>query len=252
MISGLPTPGDRNAQIAVSCIIPAYNEAARIAAVLRIAASHPQIDEVIVIDDGSADATAEAAVGVAAELPHVRVLRLPENGGKTNAVAEGVAAARGRWVVLLDADLSGLTVPALSRLLRPVLSGRAEVAISLRGNAPLLWRMIGIDYLSGERVLPRSFLAEDLETLRRLPRFGLEVHMNREMVRRGIRPEVVRWPGVESPGKAHKCGFLAGMLADLRMLGDIFQTISPGEAAQQIFRLRLGPEANLPLLPARR
>ena len=235
-------------EVNLSCIIPAYNEAARVAAVVRVAAAHPLIDEVVVVDDGSVDGTAAAA----AAIPGVRVLRLERNGGKTNALATGIEAARGHWLVLLDADLTGLTAAALTRLVRPVLTGRAEVTISLRGNAPLLWRMIGIDYLSGERVVARDFLAGDLDRLRQLPRFGFEVHMNRELVRAGQRPEVVRWPGVESPGKARKCGLLQGMIADLRMLGDIFQTISPGEAAAQILRLRLGPDAGLPLRAARR
>ena len=93
-----PPPG-------VSCVVPAFNEAARIGRVLVAVASHPLIGEVIVVDDGSTDATADA---VAAAVPGVRILALGRNGGKTQALRHGLLAAAGSRVLLLDADLVGL------------------------------------------------------------------------------------------------------------------------------------------------
>ena len=217
----------------LSCIIPAWNEAPRIGAVLACALGNPLIDEVIVVDDASTDGTA----AVVAAHPGARLIVQPQNGGKTAAIARGVQAARHDLLLLLDADLTGLTPDHLTALIRPVLTGHAEVSISLRRNAPLPWRLSGIDYISGERVLP-SHLLPPPETLAALPRFGLEVAMNRRWIAARARIAVVRWPGVDSPMKHAKRGLLAGAKADLRMLRDIFRTVPAHRAAAQVWQMR--------------
>ncbi len=64
-------------------------------------------------------------------------------------------------------------------LLMPVRSGRADVAISLRQNAPWVWRWIGLDYISGERVMRRETVLPYLDRMAGLKGFGLEVFLNR-------------------------------------------------------------------------
>lgn len=218
----------------VACLIAAYNEAARIGAVLAAAAGHPALSEVIVVDDGSADATAE----VAGRVPGVTVIRLPANRGKTWALSVGIEAAEAPHLMLLDADLQGLRPAHLTALVAPVAAGRADVSISLRGNAPRPWHWLGIDYISGERVVPRPLLAGRSDALRALPRFGFEVALNREILARRLRLAVVPWPEVASPLKAAKHGFWAGLRGDAGMMADIFRTLPPGQAARQIAALR--------------
>lgn len=222
----------------LSCVIPAFNEAPRIGAVLAVACATPGIDEVIVVDDGSSDATAAIAEAHAAGCPQLRVIRRCRNGGKTRAVIDGVAAARGDWLMLLDSDLRGLAPAHLVALAAPVLAGRAGAAVSLRANAPRPWRAIGLDYISGERVMARALLAQHLCALEHLPRFGLEVFLNRLWLAEGLDIAVVDWPGVESPMKTVKQGQWRGLLADVAMLRDIFSTIPPREALGQIRALR--------------
>ncbi|MBY6002862.1 glycosyltransferase family 2 protein [Salipiger bermudensis] len=225
--------------LSISCIIPAYNEAPRIGAVLDAVLGHPLIDEVIVIDDGSSDGTAEAAEAHGGGAPGLRVVRQPRNGGKTRAVTRGIAEARGSHVLLLDSDLLGLGPEHLSALISPVLEQRAEATISLRRNAPLIWRLIGIDYISGERVMPRRLLADQTEALLNLPRFGLEVFINRLWLAEGLHIAIVRWPEVESPYKhAKRGGWIDGLRADIAMLGDIFRTVPPSETMRQVVALR--------------
>ena len=91
-----------------SVVVPAYHEEARIAAtVARLRAALEPIArdggvEIVVVDDGSMDGTAEAARHAGAD----NVIVLPQNTGKGAAVRAGVAAATGRTIAFTDADLS--------------------------------------------------------------------------------------------------------------------------------------------------
>lgn len=220
-------------EITISCIIPAYNEAGRIGAVLDVVEGHKLVSQVIVVDDGSTDGT-----GAAAARPGVELVSLSPNGGKTAAVRAGAALASGSHIMLLDADLRGVTHAHLAQLLAPVLDGVADATISLRGNSPLLWRLIGIDYISGERVLPAQLLRNALLAQDNLPGFALEVHLNRWWLRNGLRLSVVRWPDVASPAKSVKFGLVEGVKRDIAMLRDMFRIITFREACTQIFRMR--------------
>ncbi len=211
-----------------ACLIPAFNEEARIGGVLRATVGHPMIERVLVVDDGSSDRTAEVARHHGAE-----VLVQDRNGGKTAALARGFAALDTSHVVLIDADLLGLRADHLTRLIAPVADGMAAVTLSLRGNAPWLWRAIGVDYISGERVIPRALVADELHRLPTLPRFGFEVFLNDLILRQGLAAAIVRWPDVASPSKATKRGRMAGLRADLAMLGDIFRTVGPRRTVVQ-------------------
>ena len=221
----------------LTCLIPAYNEEARIAAVLQAVIGHPLIDQVLVIDDGSRDQTAEVVRGTSAQL-----IVMSPNGGKTAALVRGLAEATGEFVLLVDADLVGLSADDLTALIAPVLSGRADVSISLRQNAPFIWRWLGLDYISGERVLRKSVLDGQDAALKNLPKFGFEVFLNGLLIQQTSRIAVVRWPGVVSPLKSRKYGIWAGIVADFRMMGDLFRVVPPmGLLGQirQMLRLRV-------------
>lgn len=91
----------------LSIVIPAYNESARLPLTLGAISSYLQekniTAEIVVVDDGSTDTTAEMATQV---LPSVRLLRHEQNKGKGAAVKTGMLAAIGEWRYLCDADLS--------------------------------------------------------------------------------------------------------------------------------------------------
>jgi len=112
--------------MAVIALIPAHNEADRIAATVRAACSVKHIDRVIVIDDGSSDGTADVAREAGAE-----VLVLERNVGKGAALDAGLVGIRAEAdvVVLLDGDLGGSAEQA-GLLIEPVLSGSADMSVA--------------------------------------------------------------------------------------------------------------------------
>jgi hypothetical protein len=121
---------------ALSIVVPAFNEAARLAeGVGRLTeagaegAVNPESTEIIVVDDGSTDRTADVASSLFSSFPDHRVLRLPENRGKGAAVRAGVRAASGRSVAYMDADMA--IHPRQLPALLAALDG-ADVAIGSR------------------------------------------------------------------------------------------------------------------------
>lgn len=220
--------------VTISCIIPAYNEAVRIGEVLTSVVGHPLIDEVIVVDDGSTDGTAE----VVEQIAGLRLIRQVPNKGKTWAVTVGINEAKGSHLLLVDADLLGLSPDDLTRLITPVRDGAADVSISLRRNAPRLWHLIGIDYISGERVVRKSLFDGRMAEMRALPKFGLEVFMNDLLLARQSRIAVVNWPSVDSPFKNQKMGWRRGVIADVRMIADMVRAVSPRRIVSQIVKMR--------------
>jgi dolichyl-phosphate beta-glucosyltransferase len=125
---------DHGKRADVSLVIPAFNEEARLGQTLgRILAflrSQPDTYELIVVDDGSRDRTAELARAYAAAWDGIRVHRLPRNRGKGAAVRHGMLAAHGELVFFSDADLS-VPIEALPTFLQSLENG-GDVAIGSR------------------------------------------------------------------------------------------------------------------------
>jgi dolichyl-phosphate beta-glucosyltransferase len=125
-------------ELDLTVVIPAYNEALRIVEPLRRIERHlrtrPLSSELLVVDDGSRDGTADVVRGVATELAvPVRVIRSEQNRGKGHAVKVGMTSARGRAVLMTDADLS-TPIEELEKLF-PHLRDGTQVVIGSRKMA---------------------------------------------------------------------------------------------------------------------
>jgi glycosyltransferase involved in cell wall biosynthesis len=217
----------------VSCIIPAYNEGERINSVLRAVEHHPWVGEIIVIDDGSTDNTA----AVAERCKGAALIRLRPNRGKSYAVMRGIAAARHDIIMMLDADLVGLTRADLDALMRPVLAGEADLAMSMRRNSLLVFRAIGLDFVSGERVFHRELIG-DISKLNALRSYGLEVHFNQEILRRARAIRIVKWQHVISVRKWSKVGFFTGLKLETLMVLQILRAVGVREVLHQMWSMR--------------
>jgi dolichyl-phosphate beta-glucosyltransferase len=117
-----------------SIVIPAYNESARLGATLErvLAYVHEQgwDAEVIVVNDGSTDNTADIVRSFAARVPALRLIENPGNRGKGYSVRNGMLNARGRIVLFSDADLSS-PIEEAPKLLKALEAGN-DIAIGSR------------------------------------------------------------------------------------------------------------------------
>jgi len=202
--------GDRDSLFSIgdtvklSILMPIYNEAERVAEALKraLAVNYPCETELVVVDDGSRDGTAEILRGV--DDPRVRVITHGRNGGKGAAIGTAVAAATGDYMIILDADLE-YDPQDIPQLLAPVLDSRATVVYGSRTfgshSAYSFWYVIGNKAVTtAANVLFNSYIS-DLETcFKLLPvplyrsldirsrGFGMEAEITGKLLRRRIRP----------------------------------------------------------------
>ncbi len=116
----------------LSIIIPAFNEERTIADVLNaLAREVPEANEIIVVDDGSTDRTSQVAEELRQKLPQMRLIRQPNNQGKTAALRAGFAASTGDVVLVQDADLEYDPVD-IPELVDPIVKGKADVVYGSR------------------------------------------------------------------------------------------------------------------------
>jgi glycosyltransferase involved in cell wall biosynthesis len=117
-----------------SIVIPAYNESARIPATLRAILSYIEAKgwdaEILVVNDGSRDTTAEVVREFAREWPAVRLVENPGNHGKGYSVRNGMLQARGAVAMFTDSDLSAPIEEA--ELLFDAIAKGADIAIGSR------------------------------------------------------------------------------------------------------------------------
>jgi hypothetical protein len=159
------------------------------------------------------------------------------NRGKSSAMATGIATAQSDLLMLLDADLTGLAVEHITALASPVLSGEADVSLSLRQNSLLIFRAIGLDFVSGERVIRKELLSKALKEIHGLPRFGIEVFMNNQIIARRLSIAVTHWPHVTQSRKTEKLGYWKGIRAEWRMVADLLHVAYPFVLISQTYHL---------------
>ena len=118
--------------LTLSVLMPAYNEAETIGEVLRRVLRIPvALREIVVVDDGSTDATASIVEAVMREDARVRLLRQPHNQGKTAAIQRALDEATGDLIIIQDADLE-YDPAEIPEVIAPIRSGRADVVYGSR------------------------------------------------------------------------------------------------------------------------
>ena len=206
---------------AVSAVVPAYNEEAGITSVLELLHRCPDLAQITVVDDGSTDGTARRVLAFARREPRLRLLRLERNRGKGAALAAGAEASPSDLLLFLDADLIGVSPQQIERLIEPVRQGSCQMSLAVFSGpgGPTDLSQAMTPGLSGERCLRWSLFGETPGLAE--ARYGAEVALNRFARRRGFAVRRVHWPGATHRSKYEKRGLFPGLLAYLRMYGEI-------------------------------
>lgn len=111
-----------SSNMAISVIIPAFNEEKTVGHVVKTIKKVEYIDEIIVVDDGSYDKTANEA-----EKAGAKVIQHVKNRGKGAAIKTGFKNSIGDVVVFLDADIKNLTPKQVDSIIQPILNDEADI-----------------------------------------------------------------------------------------------------------------------------
>ncbi|WP_019009456.1 glycosyltransferase family 2 protein [Deinococcus aquatilis] len=213
MTAPAPAHSARFSSTQVAVVIPAFNEADTVAEVVRVALT--LTPEVVVVSDGSGDATAAVAREAGA-----RVLDLAQNVGKGPALKAALELTGAEFVVMLDADLVGLTREHLDLLLQPVISGSLDMTIGVFEGGGFVsdWGNKLTPHLSGQRACRRAWLLA-------VPRLG-EERWPEPPITDALKTTGAHWDYVELPNvaqvvKEKKRGFWKGAQARTKMYADL-------------------------------
>ena len=226
----------------VTAIVPVYNEEETLTDVLAVLRSTQLVDDILVVSDGSEDATAKIARTMG-----VKLIQLSRNHGKGVAMAVGVAHTQSPILVFVDGDILNLSDYLLRRLIEPVVSGQADMNIGIRSRGWLInaiHRRTG-PLLSGIRCLRRDIFEAVPESYQ--TGFRIEAAMNWTCHRLHMRRRTTVFYQLKHRIKEKKLGVVDGFRSRLRMFRAIFQAylslaLKPPAVGREIPSVRPDPK----------
>ncbi|PID84208.1 hypothetical protein CSB09_02225 [Candidatus Gracilibacteria bacterium] len=214
-----------------SAIIPAYNEGPRIEEMIDAVLGCKELDEIIIINDGSTDDTWEKIQTI--KDPRCIKMNNTKNCGKMKSVMRAIKKSNGDYIVMIDSDLIGLKSYHIKQLIDPIMTQLCDTTLSLRDNSLRIYKLLKTDFVSGERVIPKEIFEDTAFFVGKS--FGLEVKINEKILEKNLIRGNVKLKGVITPNKSKKIGFFAGTWADIKMVGEILCVLPFYRVIYQLF-----------------
>ncbi len=160
----------------ISAIVPAFNEEETIKNILELLINHPIVDEVICINDGSTDKTAEVIEDFKKK---IIIIPLLKNKGKGHALSKGVEKASGDVILFLDADLGNLTDAHILSILTPLIQkkARAVLGYTMQKEKQFMATNPFSKRITGQRAYFRKDLLPHLKNMAKT-KYGIEIYLN--------------------------------------------------------------------------
>ncbi|ABR48831.1 glycosyl transferase, family 2 [Alkaliphilus metalliredigens QYMF] len=199
-------------------IVPAYNEERRIKGVLEPICNTSLVREVIVVNDGSTDKTAEVA-----RQYNVSLVEMPKNMGKAEAIKQGLRQNTSGIILLLDADLIGLKSSHIADLILPLQKDDIDMTIGIFESGRWITDLAQkiAPNLSGQRGFKRELIGE-IERLD-MDRYNIEVAMSRLIKNKKLMTKKVLLKEMSHVTKEEKLGLCGGLHWRVKMYKDIIR-----------------------------
>jgi glycosyltransferase involved in cell wall biosynthesis len=206
-----------------SIIIPAYNEGKRILNVLKVLRPISEIKEIIIVDDGSKDDTSAVIQSYLKDDSRVKFIQHPRNMGKGQSIYTAWEAVTSDFVLMLDADLIGLTPEHVTVLCDPVISGKYDMTLGLfkGGNWKTDFSHWATPWLTGQRCLRREML--QCISREAASGYGLETAMTVAVHQQGWKVKKVPLRGMSHPVSEIHRGGLKGVANRVKMYLHVFR-----------------------------
>ncbi len=187
----------------VSAIVCAYNEEKTVKPILEVLLSHPKVDEVIVVNDGSTDRT-EKVIGSIKSDKLVKIHH-QKNLGKGAAIVNAVKTAKEEVLLFVDGDTRNLCQAHIDMLLSPIWIDPKCMVIGLREGEKLLDKTLNaiLKSLGGERAIMKKYVMPLLPKIKDSG-YGAETILNLATVRHNRRIYYVPLPRLSHPLKTAK------------------------------------------------
>ena len=142
---------------------------------------------------------------------------------KSASVAKAIKISNWEFIFLIDADLLNLKSENIKIFLKPIFENQSDVVIAYLKNSWPLFPFKKIDYCSWQRIISKKILLENIDEIEKLESYGLEVFINKLIIKHKLSLKIINWKNVENDFHQEKDWFLTWWRKNLKIWKNILK-----------------------------